>query len=68
MTDKQALDFLVRKLGLKSAVADALDVSPQVLTNWYAREISASKRAAVWAMVNDNGGNLSRDWLMQRVA
>jgi hypothetical protein len=36
--------------------------------NWYERGISANKRPAVWAMVNDHGGNLTRDWLMARAA
>jgi len=25
-------------------------------------------RPAIWAMVNDNGGNLSRDWLLEKAA
>lgn len=64
MTDIEALDFLAAKLNGKTAVATALNASPQRLMNWYERGISAHKRAAVWAMVNDHGGNLSRDWLM----
>lgn len=68
MTDGEALDFLAEKLASKVAVATALNVSPQRLVNWYERGISAGKRPAVWAMVNDHGGNLSRDWLMARAA
>jgi|GEM_PF-6043837 len=68
MTDTEALDFLAGRLSGKQAVADALHVSIQRMTNWYERGISANKRPAVWAMVNDHGGNLSRDWLMQRAA
>ena len=68
MTDSEALDFLATKLGNPKGVADALQVSQQRLTNWRERGISAVKRPAVWAMVNDHGGNLSREWLMQRAA
>lgn len=64
MTDQEALDFLARQLRSKAAVAAALNITPQRLTNWRERGISAVKRPAVWAMVNDHGGNLSRDWLM----
>ena len=68
MTDSEALDFLAAKLNGKASVAAALSASPQRLMNWYERGISANKRPAVWAMVNDHGGNLSRDWLMARAA
>lgn len=70
MTDREALDFLVARLSNKSRVAEALGVSAQRLNNWYdaRRGISASKRAAVWSMVNDNGGNLTRDWLIEAAA
>lgn len=64
MTDQEALDFLARQLRSKSAVAAALKITPQRLTNWRDRGISAIKRPEVWAMVNDHGGNLSRDWLI----
>ena len=64
MTDQEALDFLARQLRSKSAVAAALNITPQRLTNWRDRGISAIKRPEVWAMVNDHGGNLSRDWLI----
>lgn len=66
MTDEDALDFLAAKLGTKAAVATALGVTPQVMNNWTneGRGIAASKRARVWMMVNDHGGNLSRDWLL----
>lgn len=68
MTDQEALDFLADKLTKKAAVAGALGVSEQRLNNWYDRGISAAMRPKVWAMVNDRGGNLSRDWLMERAA
>ncbi|MFP5204061.1 MAG: hypothetical protein ACLGSH_01755 [Acidobacteriota bacterium] len=68
MDDRQALDFLALKIGKKADVAAALNVSAQRLSNWYDRGISAEMRPAVWAMVNDHGGNLSRDWLMERAA
>lgn len=68
MTDREALDFLVAKFGTDSATALALNVTPQVLNNWYGRGISAKQRPKVWAMVNDHGGNLSRDWLIERAA
>lgn len=64
MTDSEALDFLASKLGNPKGVADALNVSQQRLNNWRDRGISAIKRPEVWAMVNDHGGNLSRDWLI----
>lgn len=68
MTDQEALDFLVSKLASKRNLADALKVTAQQLNNWYDAErgISAVKRPLVWAMVNDHGGNLSRDWLLER--
>lgn len=66
MTDAEALDFLAAKLGGPKGVADALGVTHQRLSNWYRRDISASQRAAVWAMVNDHGGNLTRDWLLEK--
>lgn len=65
MTDSEALDFLASKLGNPKGVADALQVSQQRLNNWRDRGISAIKRPEVWAMVNDHGGNLSREWLIQ---
>lgn len=68
MTDIEALDFLAEKLGGKSGLAAAMNASPQRVTNWYERGISANKRPQVWAMVNDHGGNLSRDWLLERAA
>ena len=64
MTDREALDFLVAKMGNMTAAAGALDVSAQRFNNWYDRGISAAKRPAVWAMVNDHGGHLSREWLL----
>ncbi len=66
MNDSEALDFLAEKLTDKTKVAAALGVSPQRLSNWYERGISAGMRPAVWAKVNDHGGNLSRDWLLER--
>lgn len=65
MKDSEALDFLADKLSDKAKVAAALSVSPQRLSNWYERGISAPMRPAVWAMVNDHGGNLPREWLMR---
>jgi hypothetical protein len=68
MDDKQALDSLAEKLGSAVALAAALGVSAQRLNNWRTRGISAEMRPVVWAMVNDHGGNLSREWLMRRPA
>jgi hypothetical protein len=65
MTDAEALNFLAEKLHSKISVAHALGVKPQRLNNWYERGISAVMRPRVWSMVNDHGGHLSRDWLMQ---
>lgn len=39
-----------------------------LLDLWDERGISARKRPVIWAMVNDHGGNLSRDWLLSRAA
>lgn len=66
MTDSEALDFLVAKFGRRSQVAEAMGVSAQRFINWYERGISAEMRPAVWAMVNDHGGNLSREWLLTK--
>ncbi len=66
MTDIEAIDFLSEKLGNNIALAAALNVQAGAVTNWKARGISADKRAAVWMMVNDHGGNLPREWLLKR--
>lgn len=68
MTDKEAIAFLADKLGKPAAVADALGVSAQVVHNWTKRGISAAKRPVIWSMVNDRGGNLPREWLIERAA
>jgi hypothetical protein len=69
MTDQEALDFLVEKFGKKARVADEIGVTAQVLGNWYERGISADRKPQVWALVNDHGGHLERDWLFpQRAA
>lgn len=68
MTDAEALDFLAGKMTKSADLATALGVSPQRLHNWRERGISAKKRPAVWAMVNDHGGHLSREWLMEKAA
>jgi len=42
-------------------------VSAQTYSNWRTRgQISAEMRPAVYFMVNDNGGDLPREWLTQR--
>ena len=64
MKDTDALDFLAERLDGHTKVADALGVTPQRLNNWRERGISAKKRPAVWAMVNDHGGHLPREWLI----
>lgn len=66
MRDEKAIDFLVEKLGSQAALAAAVGVKRQNITNWYDRGISATKRPLVWSMINDNGGNLPREWLYQR--
>lgn len=68
MTDGEALEFLVGKMKKQAALADALGVSDQTLHNWKKRGIAASMRPAVWAMVNDHGGHLPREWLIERAA
>lgn len=70
MNDRDAIAFLAGKLGTSTAVARSLNVTPQTLNNWLneGRGISHAKRPAVWALVNDHGGNLPRDWLMARAA
>jgi hypothetical protein len=69
MKDTEALDYLAEKMDKDVAVADALGVSAQTLSNWRARgQISADKRPAVWVLVNDHGGNLAREWLLGRAA
>lgn len=68
MKDSEALDFLAQRLGDKAKAAAALGVSAQRFNNWYdaSRGISAGMRPAVWAMVNDHGGDLPRDWLLEK--
>lgn len=67
MTDQEALDHLRGKLGSDAELARVLGVKPQVIWNWRDREkISAEMRPAVWAKVNDHGGNLPLDWLLDR--
>lgn len=63
MNDKEALDFLHDKFGSDAETARTLKVSSQAVWNWRNRGISADKRPAVWALVNDHGGNLGREWL-----
>lgn len=64
MTDQEALDFLTTKFGKRAQAAEAMGVTAQRFLNWYERGISSAMRPKVWAMVNDHGGNLPRDWLM----
>lgn len=66
MTDAEALDFLAERLGRYAELARVLNKSPQAVNNWRERGISAVMRPKIWAMVNDHGGNLSRDWLMPK--
>ncbi len=63
MTDLEAIDFLVAKLGSAVVLAASLQVTPSAVTNWRFRGISSDKRPEVWMMVNDHGGNLPREWL-----
>ena len=66
MTDNEALNFLAGKLQSKAALAQALGITPQRLSNWYERGISAAMRPKVWATVNDCGGHLPREWMTDR--
>jgi hypothetical protein len=71
MNDTDALDFLAGKLGGPTGVAAALSTAQRRVTvqrvhNWRKRGISSEMRPVVWAMVNDHGGHLSRDWLMPK--
>lgn len=68
MTDREAVDFLAEKIGSYAVLARVLRMSPQAINNWRDRGISSKKRPAVWAMINDHGGHLSRDWLFERAA
>lgn len=70
MPDAEVLDFLVSKLETKAAVARAVGVTPQAFQNWYdpSRGISPVYRPKVWAMANDHGANLAREWLFARAA
>lgn len=58
-----ALQYLTSRMGGDIPVAGKLGVSRQVLSSWRRRGISARNRAQVWMLVNDNGGNLPREWL-----
>lgn len=65
MTDQEALDFLAGKLDGDANVARALTIKPQTLGMWRTRKkISAKQRPKVWAMINDKGRHLPREWLM----
>lgn len=69
MKDAEALDFLAKEFGTSAAAAVALNVTAQTFSNWRTRgQISAEMRPAVWAMVNDHGGHLPREWLLVRAA
>lgn len=77
MTDQEAVDFVAAKIGggptahgRFKALADALSVSPQAVNNWRdpSRGISAAQRPVIWAMVNDHGGHLPREWLFRSEA
>jgi hypothetical protein len=69
MNDKQAIDFLRRKLdpdGGSVKTAEALHVTPQVVTNWRRRGISPSCRYDVWHTANEHGAKLDVSWLRPR--
>lgn len=65
MTDEEALDFLAAQIGIERLLA-ALSTSVQRLHHWRARGISAGTRPLVWAMINDHGGHLPREWLFAK--
>lgn len=69
MTDDEALDFLGSKMDGDANLARALGIRPQVLGMWRVRHrISATQRPKIWAMINDRGAHLPREWLMERAA
>lgn len=69
-TDAEVLDYLAGRLETKVAVARELGVTPQAFQNWYdpSRGISPAYRAHVWALANDHGANLPREWLFAKAA
>lgn len=70
MKDAAVLDFLVERFATKAKLAEAIGVTPQALQNWYDadRGVSPRMRPKVWAMANDHGANLPREWLFDRAA
>lgn len=68
MTDLDLIDWFAEKLGSQVAFAKALGVEPRTVWNWKTRGISSDMRPKVWAMANDHGANLPREWLFGRNA
>lgn len=64
MDDHSALEFLHEKIGSDAEVAKRLKISPQALSNWKARKISASGRPRVWALLKGFGKKLPPEWAM----
>src|SRR5882762_6558134 len=72
MTDREALQFLIRKfgadyptkhhIGAKLAVAESLGISNSALVNWRKRGIPVRSRPVVWRVCNDHGAKLPVDW------
>lgn len=64
MDDKSALEFLHNKVGSDVELATRLKISPQALSNWKARRISAAGRPRVWALLKSFGKRLPPEWAM----
>lgn len=68
MKDVAVLQFLAKRFDTRTEFAGALGVSLSTLSNWEDRGISAPLRPKVWAMANDHGANLPREWLFSKAA
>lgn len=70
MTDAQLIDWLAERLGSQVKLAEAVGVEPKALSAWKHpdRRIAADMRPKVWAMANDHGANLPREWLFDKAA
>ena len=68
MKDAAVIKFIAKRFETRTALAAAIGVSLSTLSNWEDRGISAPLRPKVWAMANDHGANLPREWLFDKAA
>lgn len=70
MKDAALIEWLAEKLGSQVELAKAVGVEPKALSAWKQpdRGIAADMRPKLWAIANDHGANLPREWLFEKAA